>query len=249
MNRSALRDLVIDVLRKTPQTHFRAVENEVRRLSEEYEKRDVLLLNEILWELLLQGILAPGKNSLNPDLPFVHVTEYGARSFDGGALVAHDPDRYIERLIAATQEGAPSLLIESARVALESFLDGRHASALVLLSHAAEHVLHDLATALIRRGREADHGTKRLEAALSEPRKLGASVRRSLSGYRLPEPLARDIDSQIGGLATLVDAARSKRGLPRIPSADRDTSRARFLLFLDQCRFAYDAMRWLEGSP
>ena len=125
MDKRELRAVVFDVLRKTPHTHFRAVENDVRKASETYERRDVLLLNEILWELLRQGILAPGKNSLNPDLPFIHVTDYGTRCLDAGAVIAHDPDRYIEHLRAETEGRAPESVYESARIGLLSYLDGR----------------------------------------------------------------------------------------------------------------------------
>jgi len=249
MDRDALRDLVIDVLRKAPQTHFRAVENEIRRRSEEYEKRDVLLLNEILWEMLLQGILAPGKNSLNPELPFVHLTHYGARCLEGGAIVAHDPQRYIERLIEKTGIDPDAPLLEDVAAAQQTFLDGRFPAAMALLARAAEHVLHDLVDALILRGRRDGHGIKRLQSALTDAPRLGPTARRSLSGYRLPDPLSEETESQMGGLAALIASTRSRTRRPKLPIVDRDGALARFLLFLDQCRFAYDAIRWLEGKP
>jgi len=248
VDKGDLRSLVLDVLRKTPQTHFRAIENDVRRLSEAYEKRDVLLLNEVLWEMLLQGLLAPGKNSLNPDLPFVHVTVYGAQCLDGGAVVAHDPDRYVERLIEQTgvEEGSP--LVGAVETALRSFLDHRFPAALILLARAAEQALHDLVDALIRRGRRDGHGIKRLQASTQDAMKLGPTARRSLAGYNLPDGLAEDVLGHIDGLTALIEATRTRRRRPRIPSADRDGTLARFLLFLDQCRVAYDAIRWLEGE-
>ena len=249
MDRDALRDLVIDILRKAPQTHFRAVENEIRRLSQDYEKRDVLLLNEILWEMLLQGILAPGKNSLNPELPFIHVTHYGSQCLEGDVIASHDPQRYIERLIekAGIDRSAP--LFQDAAAAQQTFLDGRFPAAIALLARAAEHVLHDLADALIRRGRQDGHGIKRLESALADPSRLGPAARRSLAGYRLPAPLSEEVEDRIGGLASLITSTRTKARRPKLPVVDREGAHARFLLFLDQCRFAYDAIRWLEGKP
>ena len=71
MDRSRLSLLVFDVLRKNPQTHVHAVENEIRQIADDYDRHDVLTLHEIIWDLLVQGVLAPGKNSLNLNLPFV----------------------------------------------------------------------------------------------------------------------------------------------------------------------------------
>lgn len=248
MNKSELRPVVFDILRKTPQTHFRAVENDVRLKSDDYERRDVLTLNEVLWELLVQGVLAPGKNSLNPDLPFVHVTEYGTRCLEDGAILAHDPDRYIDKLAEQIGGKAAPIVMESAREGLLSYLVGRHAAALVLLAHAGECVLNDLAKALIRSGRSAGRGTKRLEASRRTSGRQSAAVRIALLGRRPPEEIASVAESQLSGLQATIQLARSRDGSPRVPPVDRDLTLAYFLLFLDQCRFAYHAIDWLDGE-
>lgn len=245
MNKEALRERVLDVLRKTPHTHFRAVENEVRRLDAAYERRDVLLLNEVLWEMLVQGILAPGKNSLNPDLPFVHVTEYGATTLESGGIVAHDPGRYIERIELASR-GQSDSIVQHARVAQQAFLDGRPSAALSLLSRAAETVLYDLANALLRRGRREGRGTKRLHDALQRPARLPSVVRRSLEGYRLPDTLHEEVERQLGPLIALADESRTRQGQPRVPLAERDDVLGRLLLLPSSCRLAYDIIAWLD---
>ena len=248
MDRHELRAVVLDALKKTPHTHFRALENDVRRASDAYERRDVLLLNEILWDLLLQGILAPGKNSLNPDLPFIHVTEYGTRCLDAGAIVAHDPDRYVERLRDATESRAPDAVYEAARLGLVSFLDGRFEASLLLLAHAAEQVLADLADALIRRGRRTGRGTKRLEASRRMQNRLPEAVLKAIGGRLVPKDLAAEAEGQAAGLVELVRSARSEKGASRIPRGNRDIAQAQYLLFPDRCRFAYDAIRRLDEA-
>jgi hypothetical protein len=247
MERSELRSAVFEVLKRNPHTHFRAVENDVRQRVEAYERRDVLVLNEILWDLLRQGVLAPGKNSLNPDLPFLHVTEYGARCLEEGDILVHDPDRFVERLTQMTAGDAPDVVRESARLALLTLLDDRPSACLILLAHAAERVLGDLVEALIRRGRKDGRGTKRLEAARGVPGRLPDAVKRASLGRALPQELAEEAERQISGLAGLVQRVRAPDGAPQVPEADRDLALAHALLFLDHCRFAYRATRWLEG--
>jgi len=249
MDRSDLRPLVFDVLRKTPQTHFRAVENDVRRAADDYERRDVLALNEVLWELLVQGVLAPGKNSLNPDLPFVHVTEYGARCLEDGEVVPHDPDRYVERMIAKTDGAASPVVVESAREGLLSFLAGRHAAAVVLLAHAAESLLDALTDALIASGRRTGRGTKQLASSRGTFARQSRAVRRALLRWDPPAEVASEAETHLAGLEALVRLVRSDEGSPRTPFVNRDATLAHFLLFPDRCRFVYHATDWLAGKP
>lgn len=144
MDKPAIRPLVFDVLRRTPQTHLHAIENEVRQKAEGYERGDSLLVQEVVWELLVQGMLAPGKNSLNLHLPFVHVTEYGQRCFDEGGIAAHDPDGYAARLRTETNGMISRVVLETTRDALLAFHRGLFRASLILLSHAARELLREV---------------------------------------------------------------------------------------------------------
>ena len=248
MDKESLRPLVLEVLQRTPQTHLHAIETEIRKRTEDYERHDVLTVQEILWELLVQGILAPGKNSLNLNLPFVHVTEYGMSSLEDGAARLHDPEDYIACLQAACPRTAETL-IETAREALLGFLAGRYASAIVMLGRAAEFLLARLAETLIQYGVRAGHRIQRIEAAMPDPSRLAAVVARTLAARELPPPFSDDAASTLRELRTLVDAIRSDDGGIRFPTADRDEVHARLLLFPSACRFIYDLITHLEGEP
>jgi hypothetical protein len=177
MDKALLRPAVFDVLRRTPQTHLHAIENEIRQRVEGYERGDALLVQEVVWDLLLQGVLAPGKNSLNLHLPFVHLTDYGQRCLDEGAIVAHDPDGYVERLRAGTGGAISDIVLESARDALLAFDRGLFRTSLILLSRAALELLREI--------RDAD----------SSPGSPAASVPPEL------EALVHMAHSRAGGLA------------------------------------------------
>jgi hypothetical protein len=248
MDKASLRPLVLEILRKTPQTHLHAIETEIRKRTDDYARHDVLTLQEILWDLLVQGVLAPGKNSLNLNLPFVHVTEFGADCLEDGAVLAHDPDGYVARLEANCRGTADPHLIETAREALLAFLAGRYPSSVVMLGRSAEILLARLADALIRHAKRTGHGVQRLQAVTSDPRRLGATVLRTLASRRLPSPLADEVEANLRGVRTLIDGCRSADGQARLPSADRETVLAYLLLFPSQCRFVYDLIAHLEGE-
>jgi len=249
MDKATLRPLVLGILRKTPQTHLHAIENEIRRQTDEYERHDVLAVQEILWELLVQGVLAPGKNSLNLNLPFVHVTEFGTECLEDGVALVHDPDGYIAGLESACGDACDPIVVETTREALLTYLAGRYAPAMVLLARSAERVIERAAEAAIRHGHREDHGVRRLEEARSNPQRLAAALRRALASWHLPPPFAEDVEPELAGIATVLDAARTAEGRFRLPRVDRETVFAHLLLFPGHCRFVYDLVVHLEGEP
>jgi len=246
MDKATLRPLVLEILRKTPQTHLHAIETEIRKRTDDYERHDALTLQEVLWDLLVQGVLAPGKNSLNLNLPFVHVTEFGAACLEDEAILAHDPDGYVARLESSCGETADPDLIETAREALLAFLAGRYPSSVVMLGRSAEILLDRLAVALIRHGKRVGRGTVRLEEARSHPNRLAAAALRTLASRRPSPPLAADAEGQLRGLQTLIDAPHWADGRARLPRVDRET--VHLLLFPGQCRFVYDLIAHLGGK-
>ena len=246
MDKATLRPYIFEILKKTPQTHFHAIENDLRKVVESYDRHDVLTLQEILWELLVQGVLAPGKNSLNLNLPFVHLTEYGSQCLEDGRILAHDPDRYVEKLIEAAGEGMDDFVLHSVREALVVFISGSWASAVILLARVAEYLFDRLASASIRAGHRDGRGTKRLEESPRFSHSRAHAVIRSLQHRSLPSSLAESIDPQLNGLLALIQLSRNQDGSPRWGQPSRDQALGFFLLFPEQCAFVYHLMNALE---
>ncbi len=121
MEKTQLRPLVLDVLRRQPETQFVNVENEIRSIAPDYQSYDALKLHDIFWELLIQGILAPGSNSSNLNLPFIHVTEYGRKCIEANAILPHDPDGYLERLERLIGQSLDDTVLSYTREGLLTF--------------------------------------------------------------------------------------------------------------------------------
>ncbi len=234
MDKAALRPVVFEILRRTHQTHLHAIENEIRQRVDGYERSDALLVHEAVWELLVQGVLAPGKNSLNLHLPFVHVTEYGARCLEEETILAHDPDAYVARTVARSRGRASALVTESVRDAQFAYGRGLYRVVVVLLARAADGLRAALAASLA-----AHPGI--------DGSSFGA-MREELARLDLTPEILRDLDSQLGGLDTLISLSRDRMGVPRLPDVDRDRALAFLLLFPEQCGFVYHLMDAVERS-
>jgi hypothetical protein len=51
----------------------------------------VFLAQEVFWQLIIEGIVAPGMNSSNLDLPKFHITEHGLKVLASSEPQPYDP--------------------------------------------------------------------------------------------------------------------------------------------------------------
>jgi len=202
MDKTLFRPLLFEILRRTPQTHIHAIETEIRQKVDGYERGDALHVQEAVWDLLLQGILAPGKNSLNLHLPFVHVTEYGQTCLDEGAIVAYDPDGYIARTRALTNGAVSEAVLETLRDALLAFHRGVYRASLVLLSRAAGELLREIRQV----DRPPTSTGNATEPVLSELASLVELAHSTSGAIRVP---IADRDSVLGRLLVFPDQCRA----------------------------------------
>lgn len=106
-----------------------------------------LAAHKVFWQLLIEGIVAPGKDSSNLNLPWFHVTDYGKQVLASGPGHPHDPTGYLRRLADKVPEldsTVRAYLTES----LDAFRRGSCIAATVMLGIAAERVFLLLCEAL-----------------------------------------------------------------------------------------------------
>src|ERR1700684_3399188 len=46
-------------------------------------------ITAVIWELIMEGVYAPGQSMQSPNLPYLRLTEYGQKCLDVGELTAH----------------------------------------------------------------------------------------------------------------------------------------------------------------
>ena len=101
--------------------------------------RLAVLANEVFWLLLGEGILSPGTDYSNPDLPWFHITAYGHKVLASPEPQPYDPTGYLAELrarIAAPDSTVMAYVAES----LETFRKGNLVASTVMLGIAAERV-------------------------------------------------------------------------------------------------------------
>jgi len=94
---------------------------------------------EVFWQLVIEGILAPGMNSSNMNLPHFHRTKYGKQVINEEIPTPHDYTGYIARIshnVTIPDQTVLAYLSES----LHSFRSGNLVASTVMLGIAAERV-------------------------------------------------------------------------------------------------------------
>jgi hypothetical protein len=103
------------------------------------QDRFLFLVHEVMWELIIAGVLSPGLNANNPNLPWFHVTDYGRRVLKEERFVPHDPTGYLDELQRSVPAIDPTVLAYLTE-ALQCFHRGLNIGATMMLGVAAERV-------------------------------------------------------------------------------------------------------------
>ncbi|HWN99581.1 MAG TPA: hypothetical protein VNS63_09960 [Blastocatellia bacterium] len=95
------------------------------------------MAREVWWGLQSNGILAPGKDPNNDDLPNFHLTPLSGVFIQTGEWPVYDPDSYLARLIRTTANPDSTVLAYLAE-GLRSFKSGNFVASALMVDIAAE---------------------------------------------------------------------------------------------------------------
>ena len=193
------------------------VEEYLRQTYNEPAKQEYAnLLNDVLWDLMLRGIIAPFSHG-NRNWPWIHVTEYGWKCLDEGALLAYDPTGFlaeVHRLVPDLDKVAYTYLGESvAALNRELFL-----SSTITLGTASERLililLAEYADALTPTSRERFSkkvDKRRIGASFEE---LEKSFKTKAGSGAIPDEYEHDFTTYIQPIFTLYRLHRNAAGHP-----------------------------------
>lgn len=213
---------------------------------------DETLLVEIIWELIIQGVLVPGINDSNQGYPFLRLTEYGKWCVAENQILPHDPDGYLREFRTAIPN-ADSIIAEYLTEALQCYLRGLNRAAAVMLGGASEQAILLLIESYIGSIRDTaakESFRSEIEGARTIFRKYEFFERRfSTIKRRLPPELTNNIDSQLRGVFDLIRGSRNDAGHPASGvQIGRDAMYSHLCLFPPYCQKIYGLMGWFSNN-
>ena len=108
----------------------------------------ILKVQEIFWQLISQGVITPGINISNPNLPWFRLTDYGRKVIEEERFMPHDPTNYInnyKKMLARPNSVVISYLEES----LRCFTVGCMVASTMMLGIASEVAFLNLCKVLL----------------------------------------------------------------------------------------------------
>jgi hypothetical protein len=207
-------------------------------------------ITAVIWELIMEGVYAPGSSMQAPNLPFIHATEYGQKCFAAGELTAHDPDDYLRRLkVACTSIDEVTLLYTGE--ALDTFRVGKHLASVVMIGVAAENMLLRLVESVHTALDSAQKQTKFIQETkgkLAKKKHDAVLARLRSPSTALPAELLDVVTPHIDGIYDLNRRTRNDAGHPTGKRMERSETHALLLLFPTYCKTVHELIEWLSKN-
>lgn len=206
----------------------------VRFGDNEIRSRFVVLANEVLWQLIIQGVITPGTDSSNPSLPWFRITDYGQEVLKHDRFIPHDPTNYLNDLHAAAKTTLGIVTLVYVEEALRCFTAGCHVASVLLLGVAAESVflkLCDIVLSSLKDSKE-QKAFQKLPNVRQKHRWL-VDKYLSLPGEIRRKQLPESLDITMTSLYELIRRQRNELGHPQEtpPAVDREQAFVFFRTF------------------
>jgi hypothetical protein len=102
----------------------------------------------VFWQLISQGVLTPGMNTANPNLPWFRLTQYGKKVIQEKRFLPHDPTNYMKSFRVEVSNPDP-IVISYLEESLNCFSSGCFIASTFMLGIASEVTFLNLCTILL----------------------------------------------------------------------------------------------------
>jgi len=209
-------------------------------------------IREIIWGLVIQGIVIPGGSTQQPDLPSMQVSEWGKKCLETGEFLPHDAGQYLARLKAHIS-GVDADILLYLQESLAAFRSGAYLASAVMTGVATEKTLLVLRTAMEAAFQTQDAKdrfaaktkNKLIKQAFDEMWKRLDPVHDQLAADLNKE----DLRAELSGTFDLIRKTRNDAGHPTGRQISREEAHNLLLLFPQYCRVVYDTIEWLRTHP
>ncbi len=213
---------------------------------------DQSVLLEVIWSLIVQGILVPGLDDSNQGWPFLRLTQYGERCVAEDRILPHDPDGYLKEFQSAIPNADPTI-VEYLTESLQCYIHGLYRAGAVMLGGASEK-----AVLLLVEAYSNSIGNLTTKQRFESDSQKAQSIFRKYELFdkqfaaikpRMPKVLTESIDSLLRGVFDLIRNSRNDAGHPASGAlVDRDVLYSHLRLFVPYCQRIYGLIGWFESN-
>jgi len=214
-------------------------------------RRLASLAQDVLWEFMIQGIIAPGLDVHNPNFPWFRITDYGRRVLSEREFLPHDPTGYLERFrreVTSCDPTVESYLSES----LNCFTRGCLIASVVMLGVASERVFLLLCECLanaISDSSEKAKFQKILESTAMKPKMDWVLNKVGVIQSATPRPLPDNVNIMLATIFDFIRCQRNNLGHPQEnpPKVTRDDAYVNLRIFPNYYKMVMQVIDYLSS--
>lgn len=205
-------------------------------------------VREIIWNLIVEGILTIGMNANNEAWPWLRVTDYGHKVIESETPVPHDPSGYLGRL--KTQiPNIDSIIITYIQESLRTYSINCLLSSTITLGCASEKALLILIETYINSIQNEETKRKFLERTTGRPiSRQFDELKKALEGIKgnLPGDIVDGLDTVLLGVFEMIRNNRNDAGHPTGKIVEKDVLYANLQVFITYCNKIYQLIAVLS---
>ena len=224
--------------------------NVQERGKEQLEASDINKTREVFWSFIVQGIIMPGLNVSNPNLPFFTLTDYGKTVISSPDPIPYDSDGYMNHLKTMAPNLNP-IAIAYVQEGLDCFIRGNYTASTVMLGVGGEALMLDLAQAL----QEALPNAEAIKMKKSIEHDKISGIYTEFNRHfvpritTLPNSLRDGLQLLLDGVFTIIRTHRNEAGHPTGILSDRLTTLGLFSMFPFYCKRVSQLIDHLRSHP
>ena len=211
--------------------------------------KDVGLIREIIWDLIIQRILSIG--NFNGDAwQFLSVTEYGQRVLNSTEVIPHDPSKYIERVKRSIPD-IDTVIITYLDESINTYNINKLLSATIALGCASEKALLLLIDTYTKTFNKAEAGQK-FEQKIKN-RMIKIQFEEFQKDFKrtvglLPKGVTDNYENVLLGVFEMLRNQRNFAGHPTGYTVDKEMLFANLQVFVSYCRKIYDLINFFHAN-
>lgn len=221
-----------------------------KKFGEPAREKYANLLNDVVWDLFVAGIIAPW-NSQNRDYNFLHVTTFGQKCIESGITLAYDPEGFlaeVNRRVPKLDKIALLYLSE----AVAAFNRGLLLSSTVMVGTASEYLIVMLVGTYVKALQPGNRPNfqKKIDGAwiATQFEEFEKSFLSKVQSGAAPEEFEQDFRNCIKPLFDLYRQNRNLAGHPSGVTMDQDILRAHLQAFPAYAERLFKLVAFLESK-
>jgi hypothetical protein len=213
---------------------------------------DFFLSCEIVWDLVIEGVVRPGHFGSSQNMPQFHLTERGRELLKHGSMSPYDPDGYLKRLDANVPNLDPVIrtyLVES----MHTLRIGCLLSSTITLGCASECAILNLIDAYSNAlpKPEGDALKKKTKDAPIKTRFdqfVASAEKNDRLKSAVPKELKETVDTPIRSLFGMYRVHRNDAGHPTGKQLSPEEAHSHLVVFPHYIERLYSLIGWLKSN-